>query len=61
MTLCVQVMKGLRGGVQNVALKMLIGDTAHNVNSFRQVCSHAYHFADEHVCQRHQVLLEPVL
>ena len=42
---CVQVMKGLRGGVQNVALKMLIGETAHNVNSFRQVRNCLYRFA----------------
>ena len=32
-----QVVKGLRGGVQNVALKMLIGETRYQVNSFRQV------------------------
>lgn len=32
-----QVLKGMRGGVQNVALKMLIGQSAYNVNSFRQV------------------------
>ena len=30
-------MKGLRGGVQDVALKMLIGETHYHVNSFRQV------------------------
>lgn len=34
---CVQVVKGLRGGVQDVALKMLIGETHYQVNSFRQV------------------------
>ena len=33
----VQVVKGLRGGVQDVALKMLLGDTHYHVNSFRQV------------------------
>lgn len=33
----VQVVKGLRGGVQDVALKMLIGETHYHVNSFRQV------------------------
>lgn len=32
-----QVVKGLRGGVQDVALKMLLGDTHYHVNSFRQV------------------------
>lgn len=32
-----QVVKGLRGGVQDVALKMLIGETHFQVNSFRQV------------------------
>ena len=32
-----QVVKGLRGGVQDVALKMLIGETHYQVNSFRQV------------------------
>ncbi|KAL3136950.1 hypothetical protein ABBQ32_006555 [Trebouxia sp. C0010 RCD-2024] len=31
-----QVVKGLRGGVQDVALKMLIGETHFQVNSFRQ-------------------------
>lgn len=31
-----QVVKGLRGGVQDVALKMLIGETHYHVNSFRQ-------------------------
>lgn len=35
--LCLQVVKGLRGGVQDVALKMLLGDTHYHVNSFRQV------------------------
>lgn len=32
-----QVVKGLRGGVQDVALKMLIGETHYHINSFRQV------------------------
>ncbi|DBB13762.1 TPA: hypothetical protein ACH3X3_000769 [Trebouxia sp. C0006] len=31
-----QVVKGLRGGVQDVALKMLIGETHYHINSFRQ-------------------------
>ncbi|DBA72728.1 TPA: hypothetical protein ACH3X2_010124 [Trebouxia sp. C0005] len=31
-----QVVKGLRGGVQDVALKMLIGETHYHMNSFRQ-------------------------
>ncbi len=34
---CLQVVKGLRGGVQDVALKMLIGETHYHINSFRQV------------------------
>lgn len=34
--LFVQVVKGLRGGVQDVALKMLLGDTHYHVHSFRQ-------------------------
>ncbi len=36
---CLQVVKGLRGGVQDVALKMLIGETHYHINSFRQVQS----------------------
>ena len=36
---CLQVVKGLRGEVQDVALKMLIGETHYQVNSFRQVHS----------------------
>ena len=35
--LFLQVVKGLRGGVQDVALKMLLGEAHYQVNSFRQV------------------------